>query len=163
MDRWDFWCRVILRRGKRSFNGLMWMHGSYLVIRHWRRPPPFLQIWGPFFRLSREERKSYLDEADRFYADPEGFIKGIPELPQRLVFFDSLTPRLEGIRGRYLEVSPHHLTHRLLTSSARDSLIRGFMMIGVGKGMSLFGVCRRDCRVGCILIPIIRMHCIRRI
>jgi len=55
-------------------------------------------------RLSREERKSYLDEADRFYQDPEGFIQGIPELPQRLVFFDSLAPRLEGIRPRYLEV-----------------------------------------------------------
>jgi len=55
-------------------------------------------------RLSREERKSYLDEADRFYQDPEGFIKAMPDLPQRLVFFESLALRLEGIRAKYVEV-----------------------------------------------------------
>ena len=57
-----------------------------------------------YFRLPREERKSYLDEADRFYQDPEGFIKGFPDLPQRLVFFESLALRLEGIRAKYVEV-----------------------------------------------------------
>jgi phosphatidylinositol glycan class B len=57
------------------------------------------------FRLSREERETYLDEADQFYADPDGFMKrSITTLPQRLVFFDVLTPKLEGYRGQYQEV-----------------------------------------------------------
>ena len=46
-----------------------------------------------------------MDEADQFYADPEGFLKEIKVLPQRLVFFGSLTPKLELVRVRYLEVS----------------------------------------------------------
>jgi phosphatidylinositol glycan class B len=54
--------------------------------------------------LSREERKTYLDEADRFYADPEEFLRGVNALPQRLVFFDSLTPKLELLQQQYLEV-----------------------------------------------------------
>lgn len=92
--------------------------------------------------MSRQERESYLDEADRFYADPEGFVKGMTELPQRLVFFDSLTLRLEGIRARYLEVSIPHIS--VTDCSARDSSIPDFMTTGGGGGMSLFGVCRRD-------------------
>jgi phosphatidylinositol glycan class B len=59
-------------------------------------------------RLPREEREAYLDEADRFYEDPEEFIRGIVSLPQRLVFFDSLTPKLGGIRERYREVPIPH-------------------------------------------------------
>ena len=55
-------------------------------------------------RLSKEERKTYLDEADRFYADPEGFVKQLTSRPQRLVFFDSLAPKLERLRDRYTEV-----------------------------------------------------------
>ena len=58
-------------------------------------------------RLSREERKTYMDEADQFYADPEGFLRRIKVLPQRLVFFDSLAPKLELVRQRYLEVFPY--------------------------------------------------------
>ena len=49
-------------------------------------------------------------------------------LPQRLVFFDCLTPKLDGIRERYLEVCPSHLFSDV--PSVRDFLIRDFMMIG---------------------------------
>jgi len=56
-------------------------------------------------RLSREERVGYMDEADRFYADPEGFIVGmLSKLPQRLVFFGSLRANLDVIQDKYREV-----------------------------------------------------------
>jgi hypothetical protein len=55
--------------------------------------------------LSREERVGYMDEADRFYADPEGFIiRMLSKLPQRLVFFGSLRPNLDIIQDKYREV-----------------------------------------------------------
>jgi len=57
-------------------------------------------------RLSREERVGYMDEADRFYADPEGFIvRMLSKLPQRLVFFGSLRPNLDMIQDKYREVN----------------------------------------------------------
>ena len=56
-----------------------------------------------YCRLSPEERKTYLDEADLFYQDTEGFLKRIT-LPQRLVFFDSLIPKLSSTRDAYFEV-----------------------------------------------------------
>jgi len=73
-----------------------------------------------------------MDEADRFYADPEGFLRGIKVLPQRLVFFDSLTPKLELLRQRYWEVSPYYFASLF---SVRDFLIQDFMMIGGGVVM----------------------------
>jgi len=36
--------------------------------------------------------------------DPEGFLRTITVLPDRLVFFDSLSPRLREWKGRYREV-----------------------------------------------------------
>jgi hypothetical protein len=55
--------------------------------------------------LSIEERAGYMDEADRFYADPEGFIiRMLSKLPQRLVFFGSLRPNLDIIEDKYREV-----------------------------------------------------------
>jgi hypothetical protein len=84
-------------------------------------------------RLSREERKTYLDEADQFYADPEGFIKKMAHLPQRLVFFDVLTPRLDLLRKRYNEVCIPEIT---ADASAHGSSTRGSMMTRGGKEMS---------------------------
>ena len=55
-------------------------------------------------RLSKEERKSYVDEADRFYADPQTFLKSIKTWPDRLIFFDSLTKDLEQYKEKYREV-----------------------------------------------------------
>ena len=51
-----------------------------------------------------------MDEADRFYADPEGFIvKLLSKLPQRLVFFDTLSANLDVIRDKYREVISTHI------------------------------------------------------
>ena len=58
------------------------------------------------YSLSKDERKSYLDEADRFYVDPEKFLKQLTALPQRLVFFASLSPNLDLLLDRYHEVFP---------------------------------------------------------
>jgi len=55
-------------------------------------------------RLSKEERKSYIDEADRFYADPQKFLNSITRWPDRLVFFDSLTKELDQYKEIYHEV-----------------------------------------------------------
>lgn len=111
------------------------MLGNYLVILL-SRTPPFLSAED---RLSREERVGYLDQADRFYADPEGFIvrQLLPRLPQRLVFFNTLRPNLDIIQDKYREVKTLFLTHFGGSSdgSVQGSLIRGFMMIGGDGGM----------------------------
>jgi hypothetical protein len=112
------------------------MHGNYLAILHWGTPNYDVV----YSRLSREERKTYLDEADRFYGDPEGFLRNIKTLPQRMVFFDSLTPKLELIRDQYWEVCRLKFQANF---SVRDSLIQSFMMTGGGVGMLSFGVCGR--------------------
>ena len=90
----------------------------------------------PDDRLSREERAGYKDEADLFYADPEGFILRhlLPRLPQRLVFFNTLRPNLDIIQDKYREVHPHH-TVSGADGSVRGFLIHGFMMIGDDGGM----------------------------
>jgi hypothetical protein len=93
--------------------------------------PPLSEISD--LRLSREEGKTYLDEADQFYADPEGFIKKMAQLPQRLVFFDVLTPRLDLLRARYEEVC---ISEMSAYSSAHGFSTRGFMMTGGEKEMS---------------------------
>jgi len=59
--------------------------------------------------LSKEDRKIYLDEADQFYADPGGFLKKLSARPQRLVFFDSLSPKLGLLRDAYVEVCPRFI------------------------------------------------------
>jgi hypothetical protein len=55
-------------------------------------------------RLSKEERRGYIDEADQFYADPEGFLKRM-KLPQRLVFYESWVDNLEDYKDKYREVT----------------------------------------------------------
>lgn len=92
-------------------------------------------------RLTREERKAYLDEADQFYENPEEFLKRITALPQRLVFFDSLSPNLESQQNRYQEVV---ILAGKADISVLDSLIPWFMTIGGGVGTLLCCVYARN-------------------
>jgi hypothetical protein len=107
---------------------------------------PCVLFNGAESRLSREERTGYMDEADRFYADPEGFIvQLLSKLPQRLVFFDTLSANLDIIRDKYREVIHTYNIHTIVFGMASDGsvpdfLIPIFMMIGAGEGMLSYGV-----------------------
>ena len=87
-----------------------------------------------------------MDEADRFYADPEGFIvQLLSKLPQRLVFFDTLSANLDIIRDKYREVIHTYNIHTIVFGMPSDGIVPDFlipifMMNGAGEGMLSYGV-----------------------
>ena len=78
------------------------MTPHYGILPRVNLPPHCSQKVSSDFRLSKEERRHYVDEADRFYADPKTFLKTLAQ-PQRLVFFNALTASLELWKDRYRE------------------------------------------------------------
>ncbi|KAI9312154.1 Alg9-like mannosyltransferase family-domain-containing protein [Dichotomocladium elegans] len=66
-----------------------------------------------------QDPSTYVDEADRFYADPLGFLANITEWPSHLVMFDALWRNTVGVR-EYLETKGYSECHRLFNSHFHD-------------------------------------------